>query len=87
MSSLGPGSVDSTFKGGLSACACELARVPDDVLLEIEALENSPENITDPSLFNVYQSYLECAKIWCCVGLKVCLFTQILIRVALMQVS
>ncbi len=29
----------------------------------IEALANSPENITDHSVFDVYRSYLKCAKI------------------------
>lgn len=34
VSSLDPGSVDSTLEGGPSACAFQLARVADDVLLE-----------------------------------------------------
>ena len=33
----------------------------------IEALANSPENIMDPNVFDVYRSYLKCAKIWCSV--------------------
>jgi len=36
----------------------------------IEALTNSPDNITDPSVFDVYRSYLKCANLWCCVRLQ-----------------
>jgi len=34
VSSLDPGSVDSTLEGGPSGCAWELARVADNVMLE-----------------------------------------------------
>ena len=36
----------------------------------IEALANSPENITDPNVFDVYRSYLKCAEIWCYLRLQ-----------------
>ena len=52
----------------------------------IEALANSPENITDPSVFDVYRSYLKCAKFGVAYGSK-CLPVYTDIRVALTQAS
>ena len=42
----------------------------------IEALANSPESITDPSVFDVYRSYLKCEKFWCCVRSQVLTYSH-----------
>ena len=65
VSSLDPGSVDSTLEGDFflpeSKTWLELLMMScsQDA---IEALANSPESITDPKVFDVYRSYLKCAR-------------------------
>jgi hypothetical protein len=65
VSSLDSGSVDSTLEGessaesGMGLWLLTMSSSKD----AIEALANSSENITDLKVFDVYRSYLKCAKL------------------------
>jgi hypothetical protein len=75
-----PSKVSSLLESGSWRELLTVSRSKD----AIEALANSPENITDPSVFDVYRSYLKCAKPWCASDFKhLPIHTDI--RVALMQ--
>jgi len=53
-----PSKVSPLLESGIPQALLTMGRSKD----AIEALANSPENITDPKVFDVYRSYLKCAK-------------------------